>query len=716
MMEEKREDEIELIVYSLEIEKSDEGYYVLSKEFYAVPPFQCHSIEMKRDFQLSLRYLSRLKLNSMDLDLLNEFQHFFLGKVLKEEELTRHFGSHFNFFVPKFHKISNFFNKENDVKMEFSMEDLNQRIKMIPLFMQKRQAKEIIRELDSKFEKNSSIWKENMRREFNGKLIVTPYNSLSYWIRDVKFSLSPQSTFSKKGPNGNPMTFLDYYTNKLKLQVEDLNQPLFAHGNSPFCVLDRSSPSYLNLSEEERKKVEEEYEINDNASQEKKENVLLLPEFCWVYEITSSMKSIGFLLPSFWFQLSSFMKLKKFEDKLGFQLSDPHLLKLVFTHPTFSANDNSMVSNYQRLEFVGDAVVYFMVLERIYRLFPDASEGKLSDLKTLLVSNTFLSNLGSHLNLKEFMLFGESNPNVAPKAMADALEALMGAIFLDQGFDYACAVFNHALFHTLEEESRKDNSLYSFWIHSSVLKKEKRAPQNEEFEMEEEEVWKELWSEIEERIGFSFKNRELLIQALTHPSYRKGRAYNYERIELLGDCVLQLIVTVYLYHEFPNAPEGQMSPARASIVCNRNLTLVIQSLGLDQYLRHNHPHLTYLGPKFYKACADIFESLLGALFIEQGIEACTLFVEKHLLSKVGRDVLTSIHDPKGKLQQIIQTVRPVLPTYRVLNRIQCQFGTIYETAIFLEEELLGRGFGLTTRESEEKAAENSIIAFNQSWC
>jgi ribonuclease-3 len=136
-------------------------------------------------------------------------------------------------------------------------------------------------------------------------------------------------------------------------------------------------------------------------------------------------------------------------------------------------------------------------------------------------------------------------------------------------------------------------------------------------------------------------------------------------MEFLGDTILELIVSTFLYVNYPTATEGQMSMCRAQIVNNDTLAECMKYLGLDKFLLHRSPFFTFEGPRLQKASADIFESLLGAIYLDQGYDSCATFVQQFLLSRTPVNPYTVVLDPKSQYQHLVQCEGRGLPVYKV---------------------------------------------------
>lgn len=221
-------------------------------------------------------------------------------------------------------------------------------------------------------------------------------------------------------------------------------------------------------------------------------------------------------------------------------------------------------------------------------------------------------------------------------------------------------------------------------------------------------------------LGVSFSKPELLLEALTHRSYlnenRRARQDHNERLEFLGDAVLQLATAHFLYRTYPEKPEGELTPIRASLVREETLAELSESLGFDDVLllskgESKNPER---GRTKVSAAilADAFEAFLGALYLDQGYAAAEAFLTKHLFPKADIVVSTAAwQDAKSRFQELAQAARSVTPQYRTLREEGPDHDKVFTVGVYLKDEQMGEGEGRTKQEAEQAAARAAITAF-----
>uniref|UniRef100_A0A914VR38 RNase III domain-containing protein n=1 Tax=Plectus sambesii TaxID=2011161 RepID=A0A914VR38_9BILA len=286
----------------------------------------------------------------------------------------------------------------------------------------------------------------------------------------------------------------------------------------------------------------------------------------------------------------------------------------------------SHVTNNERLEYLGDAVIEFLSTIHLFFMFPDLEEGGLATYRSSLVQNKHLAVLAKKLGLDEFMLYAHG-PDLCHEAdlrhaMANAFEAVMGAIFLDAGLDEADRIFGEALFCPTEEPTR-----HAVWCSPRLHPLQVAEPAGDRHYIHQVASLQKL-TEFEKKTGIYFKHIRLLAKAFT----RRNVGYNFltlghnQRLEFLGDTVLQLITSEYLYKHFPEHHEGHLSLLRSCLVNNKTQSVICDDLGMTKYLLHPPAFLRTGTPELrLKDKADLVESFLGALYVDRGLEFCKIF-------------------------------------------------------------------------------------------
>lgn len=220
------------------------------------------------------------------------------------------------------------------------------------------------------------------------------------------------------------------------------------------------------------------------------------------------------------------------------------------------------------------------------------------------------------------------------------------------------------------------------------------------------------FSKIERKIKFKFKNPDLLKSALVHRSYLNEhpafRLDHNERLEFLGDAVLELVVTEYLYNNFPN-PEGELTNWRASLVNAKTLSLIGQDLSLDDGLYLSRGEQKDTGKARQYIIANAMESLIGAIYIDQGWEPARKFISTFILSKLPEILDKKLYlDPKSSLQELAQEKSSITPTYKILSEVGPDHDKIFEIGVYLKNELISKGSGSSKQEAQEAAARNAL--------
>ena len=216
------------------------------------------------------------------------------------------------------------------------------------------------------------------------------------------------------------------------------------------------------------------------------------------------------------------------------------------------------------------------------------------------------------------------------------------------------------------------------------------------------------YEELQQRLGYVFRESALLQLALTHPSvtheHGAGLQTN-QRLEFLGDAVLQLALTRELYEKFPAFGEGPLTKARAKLVNRRTLAERAKQLGLGQYLILSHGEETHGGRERPSALADTYEALLGAIFLDGGFEAARDFILSQFQAAFGGlTVIPILENPKGELQELLQAVSSDAPRYHVVSATGPDHDRIFECTVHHGGEELARGRGKSKKAAESEAA------------
>ncbi|MDP3970970.1 MAG: ribonuclease III [bacterium] len=221
------------------------------------------------------------------------------------------------------------------------------------------------------------------------------------------------------------------------------------------------------------------------------------------------------------------------------------------------------------------------------------------------------------------------------------------------------------------------------------------------------------FSALEKKLGIKFKNLDLITQAFVHRSYlnenRNFPTGHNERLEFLGDAVLELVVTKYLFDHYDN-PEGELTNWRASLVNSHMLSTLSIELEVEQYLylsRGEQKDST--GKARAKILANSFESLIGAIYQENGYEACDKIITNLLLSKLDHILENKLYlDPKTYFQEISQEKVSITPTYKVVHEEGPDHDKQFTVAVFLGQEKIAEGYGSSKQEGQVNAATKAI--------
>ncbi len=224
--------------------------------------------------------------------------------------------------------------------------------------------------------------------------------------------------------------------------------------------------------------------------------------------------------------------------------------------------------------------------------------------------------------------------------------------------------------------------------------------------------------QLAQSLSCEFKELNLLKQALVHRSYINEHGdlpYGHnERLEFLGDAVLEIIVTEHLYHQFPETPEGQLTNWRASLVNSKMLYQVASELGIEKYLQLSKGESKDKNKKSRQfILADAVEAIIGAIYLDQGYFKAQEFVKRNILTKF-KDILEnqSYLDPKSRFQEKAQEIKGITPHYEILKEKGPDHDKIFTVGLYLEEEMISSGQGSSKQEAQVAAAAQALKLFN----
>jgi ribonuclease-3 len=215
------------------------------------------------------------------------------------------------------------------------------------------------------------------------------------------------------------------------------------------------------------------------------------------------------------------------------------------------------------------------------------------------------------------------------------------------------------------------------------------------------------YSQLEKRLNYTFTNKQLIIEALTHKSDKKP--YNNERLEFLGDAVLDLIVGEYLFSKFPNSDEGILSKIRASLVNESGFTLLAREINLGEYIYLSMAEENNNGRDKPSLLSNAFEAVIGAVYLEAGLETAknisiNLLEECH--PKI--DLQSLSKDYKTALQELTQATHGVTPLYEMIGSSGPDHKKEFEIAIILDEKTIAIARGKSKKDAQQKAAKIAL--------
>ena len=215
------------------------------------------------------------------------------------------------------------------------------------------------------------------------------------------------------------------------------------------------------------------------------------------------------------------------------------------------------------------------------------------------------------------------------------------------------------------------------------------------------------YSQLEARLNYIFEDKQLIIEALTHKSYKKP--YNNERLEFLGDAVLDLIVGEYLFKKFEQSDEGILSKIRASLVNEKGFTLIARAIDLGEYIFISSAEENNNGRDKPSLLSNAFEAVIGAIYLEAGLEKAREISVKLLEAcypKIDLDTLSK--DFKTALQELTQATHGVTPTYELLESSGPDHKKEFVIAVILEGKTIAKAKGKSKKEAQQKAAQIAL--------
>ena len=218
---------------------------------------------------------------------------------------------------------------------------------------------------------------------------------------------------------------------------------------------------------------------------------------------------------------------------------------------------------------------------------------------------------------------------------------------------------------------------------------------------------------LEKKIGVEFKNKDFLLSAMTHRSYlnehKEATQDHNERLEFLGDAVLELVITDFLFTKYPDKPEGELTAVRAALVNTNSLAEASTKLGLNDYLLLSKGEAKDTGRARVYILANSFESVIGAMYMDQGYEVAKDFIGRQLFALTDKIVEKRLwQDAKSRFQEMAQEHAGVTPNYETLSQVGPDHDRVFTVGVFLGDKKIAEGNGRAKQEAEQAAAEKAI--------
>lgn len=216
---------------------------------------------------------------------------------------------------------------------------------------------------------------------------------------------------------------------------------------------------------------------------------------------------------------------------------------------------------------------------------------------------------------------------------------------------------------------------------------------------------------LEEKIGYQFQNKLLLKQALTHSSYANEQKINkfgdYERLEFLGDAVLELVSSDYIYQQNPDMTEGKMTKLRSSIVCEPALAFCAREMGLEEYIRLGKGEEATGGRGRDSIISDVMEAIIGAIYLDSGIDEAKSYIHRAILSDLENKQL--FYDAKTILQEEVQKVNKGVLHYGLICEEGPEHAKVFAVNAMIDDRIIGKGTGHSKKAAEQKAAYEALV-------
>lgn len=218
---------------------------------------------------------------------------------------------------------------------------------------------------------------------------------------------------------------------------------------------------------------------------------------------------------------------------------------------------------------------------------------------------------------------------------------------------------------------------------------------------------------LEQILGVEFSDKQILLSAVTHRSYlnehREAKQDHNERLEFLGDAVLELVVTDYLFKKYQDKPEGELTAVRAALVNTSSLSESSAQLGLNDFILMSKGEAKDTGRARQYILANAFEACIGAIYLDRGYEAASGFISQRLFHKTDIIVERKLwQDPKSRFQELSQEHVSITPTYELISQEGPDHDRVFTIGVYLKKEKVAEGEGRSKQEAEQAAAEAAI--------
>ena len=221
--------------------------------------------------------------------------------------------------------------------------------------------------------------------------------------------------------------------------------------------------------------------------------------------------------------------------------------------------------------------------------------------------------------------------------------------------------------------------------------------------------------ELQDILGVVFVDKSLLLTAITHRSYlnehREATWEHNERLEFLGDAVLELVVTDFLFAKYKDKPEGELTAIRAALVNTVSLSGASEKLNVNRFLLMSKGEAKDEGRARQYILANVFESFIGAMYLDQGYEVAKDFIARSLFSNTEEIVQKRLwQDPKSRFQELAQEHSSITPTYNTISQDGPDHDRVFTVGVFLRQEKVAEGKGRSKQEAEQEAAKAAVLA------